>query len=72
MNYKFKEINGIINVLDNDTVVARYQIDKHWDEKNVSIKDNYIYIRLYNRMKKYIDCKVELNNDNVQKIPNEK
>ena len=69
MNYKFKEINGIINVLDNDTVVARYQIDKHWDEKNISIKDNYIYIRLYNRMKKYIDCKVELNNDNIQKIP---
>ena len=69
MNYKFKEINDIINVTENGEIVARYQVDKHWEEKNISIKDNQINIRLYNRLKGYLDCVIELNNDNIQKIP---
>ena len=69
MNYKFKEKDGIINVLDEDTIIARYQIDRHYVEKNISLKDNCLYIRLMNMGKKYVDCKVELNNDNIQKIP---
>ena len=69
MNYKFKEINDIINVTENGETIARYQVDKHWEEKNISIKDNYINVRLYNRLKGYLDCVVELNNDNIQKIP---
>ena len=71
MSYKFKEINDIINVTENGETIARYQVDRHWEEKNISIKDNYINVRLYNRIKGYLDCVVELNNDNIQKIPNE-
>ena len=52
-----------------DTVVARYEIDRHWTEKNVSVKDGQLYIRLYNRMKGYLDCKIPLTNDTIQKIP---
>ena len=66
---KYKEIDGIVNVVDGDTVVARYEVDRHWTEKNVSIKDRQINIRLYNRIKGFLDCKVELNNDSIQKIP---
>lgn len=66
---KYKEINGIVNVMDGDTVIARYEVDRHWIEKNISMKDGQLSIRLYNRMKGYLDCKVELNNDNIQKIP---
>ena len=68
--YKYKEKNGIVNVMDGDAVVARYEVDRHWQEKNISVKDDGIYIRLYNRMRKYIDCVVELNNDKIQEIPN--
>ena len=66
---KYKEKDGIVNVMDGDTVVARYEVDRHWTEKNVSVKDGKLNIRLYNRMKGYLDCKVELNNDSIQKIP---
>lgn len=69
MSYKFKEINDIINVTENGKTIARYQVDRHWEEKNISIKDNYINVRLYNRLKGYLDCIIELNNDNIQKIP---
>ena len=69
MKYKFKEKDNIINVLEGDDIIARYIIDKHWEQKNVSIKDDGIHIRLYNRMKKYIDCIIKLNEDNIQKIP---
>ena len=48
---------------------ARYEIDRHWTEKNVSVKDGQLYIRLYNRMKGYLDCKIPLTNDTIQKIP---
>ena len=68
-NMKYKEVNGIVNVMDGDTVIARYEVDRHWAEKNVSVKDGKLNIRLYNRMKGYLDCKVELNNDSIQKIP---
>ena len=68
-NMKYKEVNGIVNVMDGDTVIARYEVDRHWAEKNVSVKDGQLNIRLYNRMKGYLDCKVELNNDSIQKIP---
>ena len=64
-----EEINDIINVTENGETIARYQIDKHWKEKNISIKDNHINVRLYNRLKGYLDCIVELSNDNIQKIP---
>ena len=67
--YKYKEKGGIVNVMDGDTIVARYEVDRHWQEKNVSVKEDGIHIRLYNRMKGFQDCKVELNNDNIQKIP---
>ena len=67
--YKFKEKEGVTNVMEGDTVVARYKVDYHWQEKNTAVKDNAIYIRLFNGAKKYIDCKVELNNDNIQEIP---
>ena len=66
---KYKEVNGIVNVMDGDTIIARYEVDRHWTEKNVSVKDGKLNIRLYNRMKGYLDCKVELNNNSIQKIP---
>ena len=35
--YKFKEKDNIISVInEDDTVVARYTVDYHWQEKNVS------------------------------------
>jgi hypothetical protein len=67
--YKYKEKDGIVNVMDGDTVVARYEVDIHWQEKNISVKDDGIYIRLYNRMKGFQDCKVEINSETIQKIP---
>jgi hypothetical protein len=70
--YKYKEKDGIVNVMDGDAVVARYEIDRHWTEKNISEKDGSLSIRLYNRMKGFQDCKVEINNDTIQKIPNER
>ena len=66
---KYKEKDGIVNVMDDDTVVARYEVDRHWTEKNISVKDGQLYIRLYNRMKGYLDRKIPLTNDTVQKIP---
>ena len=69
MNYKFKEDGDIINVIEGENIIARYQIDRHYVEKNISLRDNYLNIRLMNMNKKYIDCKVELNNNNIQKIP---
>ena len=68
--YKFKEKDDIISVInEDDTVVARYTVDYHWQEKNVSIRDGRLYIRLYNRTSGYQDCTVELNNnDSIQKI----
>ena len=72
--YKFKEVDNIISVVDSDDiVVARYTIDYHWTEKNVSVRDGRLYIRLYNRTSGYQDCTVELNNnDSIQKIPKKK
>ena len=66
---KYKEINGVVHVMDGDTVLARYEIDYHWSEKNVSVKDGQLCIRLYNRMKGYLDCNIPLTNDTIQKIP---
>ena len=66
---KYKEKDGIVNVMDGDTVVARYEVDRHWTEKNVSVKYGQLYIRLYNRMKGYLDRKIPLTNDSIQKVP---
>lgn len=66
---KYREKENIITVIDEDTVIAKYEVDKHWQEKNISVKDDGIHVRLYNRMKGFQDCKVELNSDKVQKIP---
>jgi len=66
---KYREKENIITVMDEDTVIAKYEVDRHWQEKNVSVKEDGIYIRLYNRMRGFQDCKVELNSDKVQKIP---
>jgi len=72
--YKFKEKDDIISVInEDDTVVARYTVDYHWQEKNVSVRDGRLYIRLHNRTSGYQDCTVELNNnDEIQKIPKKK
>lgn len=67
--YKYKEKDDIVYVKENDQIVARYTIDKHWVEKNISEKDNIIKVRLYNRMKGYLDCEILINNDIIQKIP---
>ena len=67
--YKYKEKDGITSVMDGDTVIARYEVDRHWQEKNASAKEDGIHIRLYNRMKGFQDCIIELNNSNIQKIP---
>ena len=40
MKYKFKEQDNIINVIEGDNIIARYTIDKHWEQKNMSIKDD--------------------------------
>lgn len=69
MKYKFKEQDNIINILEGDDVIAKYRIDKHWEQKNMSIKDDGIHIRLYNRMKKYVDVIVLTNNNEIQNIP---
>ena len=37
MKYKFKEQDNIINILEGDDVIAKYRIDKHWEQKNMSI-----------------------------------
>ena len=29
MSYKFKEINDIINVIENGETITKYQIDRH-------------------------------------------
>lgn len=69
--YKFKEKNGITEVIDDDSVIAKYEVDIHWTEKNISQKDDEtLNLRLYNRMKGYIDCEVKLNSSDIQKIPN--
>ena len=71
--YKYKEKDGVIYVTDETkTVVARYTIDYHWTEKNISPRDGYLNVRLYNRTSGYIDCRVELDNETVQKIPQKK
>ena len=73
MTFKYKEKDGIISVIDDsDIVVARYTIDYHWTEKNVSFRDSRLYVRLYSRTSGYQDCTVELCNDTVQKIPQKK
>ena len=68
--YKIKEKDGISYVMDDsDNVIARYTVDYHWVEKNISMKDaQHLNVRLWNGMS-YQDCAVKLNNDSVQKIP---
>lgn len=66
---KYKEIDGIVNVMDGDTIVARYTVDRHWTEKNISIRNGKLSVRLYNRLKGYLDCIVEFSNETIQKIP---
>lgn len=67
--FKFKEDGNIVKVMEGDNVVAQYEVDYHWTEKNISVKSNSLSVRLYNRMKGFIDCEVKLNTDEVQKIP---
>ena len=67
--FKFKEDGNIVKVMEGDNVVAQYEIDYHWTEKNISVKSNSLSVRLYNRMKGFIDCEVKLNTDEIQKIP---
>jgi uncharacterized membrane protein len=69
-NYKYKEKDGITNVMDGDNIIARYEVDRHWVEKNISVKDSdTLKVRVYNRIKGFIDCEVKLNVEEVQKIP---
>ena len=68
--YKYKEKDGIVNVMDGDTIVARYEVDRHWQEKNASVKGDLLNIRLYNRMRGFEDCQVKLGTEEIQKIPN--
>ena len=44
--YKYKEKDNIVKVLDGDNIVARYTIDHHWTEKNISEKNDIINVRL--------------------------
>jgi hypothetical protein len=67
--FKFKEDGNIVKVMEGDNVVAQYEVDYHWTEKNISVKSNSLSVRLYNRMKGFIDCEVKLNTDEIQKIP---
>ena len=68
--YKYKQNGNITNVIDGDNTIAMYEVDRHWVEKNISVKDSEtLSIRLYNRMKGYIDCVVKLNVNDLQKIP---
>ena len=59
-----------VKVMEGDNVVAQYEVDYHWTEKNISVKSDSLSVRLYNRMKGFIDCEVKLNTDEIQKIPN--
>ena len=69
-NYKYKEKDGITNVMDGDNIIARYEVDRHWVEKNISVKDSdTLKVRVYNRIKGFLDCEVKLNVGEVQKIP---
>ena len=68
--FKFKEDGNIVKVMEGDNVVAQYEVDYHWTEKNISVKSDSLSVRLYNRMKGFIDCEVKLNTDEIQKIPN--
>ena len=69
-NYKYKEKDGITNVMDGDNIIARYEVDRHWVEKNISVKDSdTLKVRVYNRIKGFFDCEVKLNVEEVQKIP---
>jgi uncharacterized membrane protein len=69
-NYKYKEKDGITNVMDGDNIIARYEVDRHWVEKNISVKDSdTLKVRVYNRIKGFLDCEVKLNVEEVQKIP---
>lgn len=69
-NYKYKEKDGITNVMDGDNIIARYEVDRHWVEKNISVKDSEtLKVRIYNRIKGFLDCEVKLNVEEVQKIP---
>ena len=69
-NYKYKEKDGITNVMDGDNIIARYEVDRHWVEKNISVKDSEtLKVRVYNRIKGFLDCEVKLNVEEVQKIP---
>lgn len=67
--FKFKEDGNIVKVMEGDNVVAQYEVDYHWTEKNISVKSDSLSVRLYNRMKGFIDCEVKLNTDEIQKIP---
>lgn len=68
--YKYKEINGIVNVMDGDNAIAKYEVDRHWVEKNISMKnEDTLNVRLYNRMKGFLDCEIKLNVEETQKIP---
>lgn len=69
-SYKYKQFGDITHVVDGDSIIAKYEVDRHWIEKNISVKDSdTLSIRLYNRMKGFLDCIVKLNVDDLQKIP---
>ena len=61
--------DGITTVKDGDTVVARYIVDHHWREVNSYVKDGKVFIRLFNKMRKYLDAVVETGTEEIQKIP---
>ena len=68
----FDSLENLITekLMDGDNVIAKYEVDRHWTEKNVSFKDSEtLRIRLYNRMKGFLDCEVKLNFEDLQKIP---
>ena len=70
MMYKCVEnSDGIILVIDGDAVMARYTVDRHWHEVNVSVNGDKIKVRLYNRLKGYLDESVKFGIESVQKIP---
>lgn len=71
MAYKFKEQkDGTVHVMDGDNVVAKYKVDRHWREVNASYPDDsHISIRLYNRMRGYINSLITLNKEEIQEIP---
>lgn len=68
--FKFKEDkDGIVSVKEGDNVIAKYTVDYHWREVNISETNTQIKVRLYNKMKGYLDTTVELNKEEIQKIP---